>query len=73
MTVNEVRCIFDGFYNEHGLSKNFPSPYEVDHETYANCCQYVFDKLILSPFRMPIALGPNKGLMFKGVELVLKK
>lgn len=69
-----------GFLNEKfGLNK-WPKTFEVDHETYANCCQAVFDNLVATttikigdPPYYYIALGLNNGLMFKSVELILKK
>lgn len=53
----------------------FPSVYYVDPVTYANCCQFIFNKantpdINLGVFHV-IALGPNKGLIFKNVELML--
>lgn len=58
------------------LKKTWPETFEVDHETYANVCQHVFDHIADNVEWGPIyeiALGPNKGLMFKNVELILKK
>lgn len=61
--------------NKHKL----PETYEVDAETYANVCQYIFNNMPLS-----MGIGPNyevlaipvgnqrRGIMFKGVELFLK-
>jgi hypothetical protein len=72
-----------GFLNEKfGLSE-WPRTFEVDHETYANCCQAIFDWhiknhiYILHPgvgYELSLLkVGLNNGLMFKNVELILKK
>jgi hypothetical protein len=67
--------------NEYGM-KPWPIWLEVDHETYANCCQYVFHKMKEGrdlyfnwegfENRVSVAIGPNEGLMFKNIELRLK-
>lgn len=44
MTSNELRKLFnDKFGNE-----KWPKTYEVDHETYANICQDIFDHHVQS-------------------------
>ena len=78
MTADELRKRFNELF---GLNK-WPDKYGVDAETYANCCQAVFthseesatelyqeDNRVITIAR--IALGPNNGLMFKNVELIL--
>ena len=81
MTADELIAHFNRIY---GLNKR-PQTYEVDANTYAHCCQAVFDHLIassgtnyinvyLGPNKgINVYLGPNNGLMFKGVELILQK
>lgn len=82
MTANELRIKFN---NEFGLGE-WPKSYEVDHETYANCCQDLFNWLYNNyeynvyhidkdqVFKScEITIGPNNGLMFKNVELILVK
>lgn len=55
-----------------------PNPWPVnkyvDSHTYANCCQYVFDRLRIHGYSdvVSIRVGPNGGLMFKNVELLLR-
>lgn len=68
MTVNELRAKF----NEFELY-DWPKVYYVDHETYANVCQYIFQKLgeLTFPY-IQVALGANNGIMFKNVELILE-
>lgn len=51
----------------------WPKRYEVDAETYGNCCQHVFRNAHDIKWGMArIALGPARGLMFKNVELILE-
>lgn len=79
MTAEELRIKFN---NDYGLGE-WPKTHEVDHETYANCCQAVFDWLVetgnaqnypcLEQDKEAISLGPSNGLMFKNVELILNK
>lgn len=84
MTTNELR---NSFNNKYGLGE-WPLTYEVDHETYANVCQDIFenqfrlDNLFWDTVEdgeqkpdveiLSIAVGRNKGIMFKNVELILK-
>lgn len=70
------------FNTEFGMNE-WPVTYEVDADTYANCCQYVFswsyENNIREIFRhgsgdlamVRIGIGEHKGLMFKNVELIL--
>ena len=68
MTSNELRFMFNNLY---GMNE-WPSKYTVDHETYANVCQECFNQQREIKFGIAkIALGINRGIMFKGVELIL--
>lgn len=85
MTSNELIAHFNRVY---GIEKEWPKTYEVDAHTYANCCQAAFEWSIdesrdvifytntitqkTSHISFRLDVGPNKGLMFKGVELILK-
>ena len=70
MKTEELKSKFN---NEFGLGE-WPKTYEVDHETYAFCCQAVFNWIVEHKYYpIIIELGPNNGLMFKNVELLLKK
>jgi len=66
------------FNDRYGITA-WPLAYPVDAETYANCCQYVFNKsthiaiLGLKNNHKIISLGPSNGLLFKNVELLLEK
>ena len=72
MTLNDL---VNKFNTEFKLGQ-WPSAYRVDHETYANVCQELFNTIpserlgFLS--RVTITLGPNKGILLKNVELILK-
>lgn len=58
---------------EHDTTKAWPRTWEVDCETYANVCQNYFDRLrvIGQPQFISLALGPNGGILFNSVELIL--
>lgn len=68
--------------DQFGLFKNWPAKLEVDADTYANCCNAVFDWSaredsfsiinIKDNKSIRVVIGPNSGLMFKNVELILK-
>ena len=72
MTATELSRKFN---DEFELNK-WPTTYEVDVETYANVCQYLFENLTKLPIegirRVSIAVGKNNGILFKNVELVMK-
>jgi len=69
MTANELR---DKFINEFKTGP-WPPLYYVDHETYANVCQYVFEATHqrVNNDTIELHLGINSGIMFNGVELIL--
>lgn len=68
--------------NELGYNP-WPKSYEVDAETYGNCCQDVFNSTTFTDWAnitgrknilwRTLALGPHNGLMFENVELILKR
>lgn len=71
------------FFNQE-FSKETPWPesYEVDAETYANVCQFIFSKVVKEEeelladwgefYTIRISVGKkNSGIMFKNVELIL--
>jgi hypothetical protein len=78
MTVQELREIFN---REFGLDNKWPATYEVDMETYVNVCNDCFffmtkktsAKKYKGFTRIHIAVGKNYGILFKGVELLVKK
>ena len=71
MTADKLRMEF----NEKFALGNWPEKVLVNAETYANVCQYIFDHIAcrVDDEYYEIALGPNRGLMFKNVELILRK
>lgn len=78
MTANEL---ISHLNNTYGIDKEWPKTYEVDAETYANCCQFRFNKYEIheilrivpgSCSSFQIYLGKNRGLMIKNTELIFK-
>jgi len=82
MTTNELINFFN---NTYGIDKEWPRTYEVDAETYLNVCQSVIEWSIarnlnvlrlegrIQGYHVGINVGPNKGIYFKNVELILVK
>ena len=77
-TVEELRNYFNTAY---GIEANWPDKFEVSPLLYARVCQATFDYLISKEAVMnikenvrvvSIAIGPNGGIWFKNVELVMK-
>lgn len=69
MTATELRNHFSDTY---GLNNEWPKTFDVDHETYANVCQFLFKYLAeYWPGAVHVSIGPNYGVMFKNVELIL--
>lgn len=70
MTAEEL---LKKFNTEFGLNA-WPATYEVDAETYAYVCHYVFNwaaNYSINTFA-PIKLGLHNGIVFKNVELILE-
>lgn len=64
----------------YGPDKEWPDTFEVSPELYGRCCQYVFDAKVKSGISSAsyrevhiISVGEHNGLMFKGVELIIKR
>lgn len=77
MNAHELMSYFNDNY---GIDKPFPKEYYVDHETYANVCDFLFKRKrddeyerIKDIWRITISVGPNSGVYFKNVELRLKE
>lgn len=73
MTTIELR---NKFNDEFRLGE-WPRTYKVDAETYGNVAQSIFnyacgDHKFEGNIGIYIVLGPNRGLMFKDVELILE-
>jgi len=69
MTTNELRKKF----NTEFEGRNWPMTYEVDSATYGNVCQSIFDfyKCQSHDDTLHIKVGPNNGILFKNIELIL--
>lgn len=68
MTANQLR---DKFANEFAFGQ-WPGQYHVDADTYANVCQEIFNQREIKFGVVRIALGINRGVMFRNVELILE-
>lgn len=76
MTAKELKDLFN---KEYGFNP-WPPTYEVDAETYGNVCQAVFNNALDRQFpdvadeffHLKIVVGPNIGIMYQNVELILK-
>lgn len=73
MTRDELYKVLNVTY---GLAP-WPASIEVDADTYANVIQSYFDIFDVPGFKceklIHICLGPSNGVMFKNVELILKR
>lgn len=62
-------------YDKFGtsLGKSWPDKLEVTPEFYGRACQAIFNhiKSMNGYETLPVAVGPNGGLMVKGVEFVI--
>lgn len=74
MTELELRAEFNKRY---GIGTKWPKTYEVDSDTYSNVCQAMFttfsERVTTSIRTAKVMLGSNNGIMWKGVELILKR
>lgn len=73
MTAQELK----NHLNNEFESCIWPRTYEVDYETYANVCNYIFELASKGPSdqinKINIYIGGNNKILFKSVELLLKK
>ena len=71
MTTEELRNEMNRNFR---VNQSWPKEYAVDAETYANVCQFIFEVKTRDPDGfILIAIGEKRGIMFKNVELILKK
>ncbi len=86
MTVQELRKSLE---DQYGLHTKWPDRLLVDADTYANVCDFVFNRAVENndPERGVncnmrvggyyiidnLGLGPHRGIMFKDVEISLRK
>jgi hypothetical protein len=86
MKINSAKELREYFNKEFGINKEWPRTFYVNSETYADCCQEVFDWHIITqkhhrianldsePYhKIELSLGLNNGLKFKNVELLLDR
>lgn len=85
--INSAKELRDYFNKEYGITKKWPRTFYVNSETYADCCQEVFNWFLDRKdyyrlgsnengqyYMIHLPLGTEKGgLKFKGVELILDK
>lgn len=74
MTAEELRQLLNNTYNTE--DKPFPETLEVDADTYANVCQYTFSTKSIKfgiEHQVKVWLGKNDGILYKGVELILRE
>lgn len=80
---NPVRVeeLLNYFHLAYGIEANWPDKFEVSPLLYARVCEatfkYLLDKEAVMHLKdnvrvVSIALGPNGGIWFKNVELVMK-
>ena len=71
MDANELRIKFN---TEFTPLKNWPTIFEVDPETYGFVCQEILETSNRSRYgTVSVSVGINGGIMFKGVELILRR
>jgi hypothetical protein len=70
MTAQQLR---DKLNREFGfIDRPWPRSIEVDADTYANCCQAIFD-YVNENLNKQVSLGvENNGLIFKNIELIYR-
>ena len=81
MTAQQFRDRINRWGDEYGLENPYPSPEEVDADTYANVVKYLVNHriskedyvLIGNSKLISLFFGPNNGIMFKGIELIFKE
>jgi hypothetical protein len=70
----------DKLDKEFPIGEHWPKTYEVDSETYFNVLQHILryriqndNFVFIGPFKtVELILGPANGIMFKGVELLIR-
>jgi hypothetical protein len=72
MTANELIQYLNRMF---GNSYPWPTRLEVSPETYVSCCQHIIFNSPIETFEsqdsIRLWIGPNKGLMFKNIELII--
>ncbi len=72
MTEPELRNLLNDAW---GIHDPWPPQLEVDADTYGHVCAVIFTKLQVryteSRNYIKLSIGPNKGIMYKNIELIL--
>lgn len=82
--MNKVEELIQYFNTAYGLEKEWPKEFEVSADLYGRICQVLINKSKedrdmyfnwTGRFEnlVSILIGPNSGIMFKGVELRIKE
>jgi len=81
--MTRIEELIQYFNNTYGLEHKWPRRFEVSAELYGRACQMLINRTREDPdnvrlnwtgqvARVSIAIGPNNGIMFKNVELIIK-
>lgn len=80
--MNKVEELISYLNNTYGMEKKWPDQFEVSAELYGRVCHMLIKKaredrdlyFNWEGFRNTVAIdiGPNDGVMFKNVELIIK-
>lgn len=72
--ADELRAYLN---NAYGMEKEWPKTFQVGAATYGEVCQAIFNHIVDDNMEnngvIDISIGPNNGIMFKNVELILKE
>ena len=80
--MNEIEDLLAYLNNAYSIEKEWPKTFEVSAELYGKVCQVVFDHYLDKHFytiipgygyELSIKIGQHGGIMFKNVELLIKK
>lgn len=72
MTIEKFREMLNSSY---GIEHNWPKELIVDSDTYANVCHHILwrKSMEINGRVVQIGTGRNGGIMFKGIELILRR
>lgn len=83
LTADELAQKMNNEFTKDGINQPWPHSYEVDRDTYLNvlirCLEnplrtdYYIDSSLQSVKLVVIPLGGNNGILFKNVELIMRK
>lgn len=79
MTAQELMKFINEIANTKGIDSKPPDHLDIDPITYANVCQFIFDnhreaiRYEGGLIEISVLIGINNGIIFKGIELILKE